>query len=62
MSEQALSIFALGGLNEIGKNMYILEYGDELFIVDCGVKFADESLLGVDLIIPDVSYLEENCE
>ena len=55
-----LSIFALGGINEIGKNMYVIEYGDDLVIVDCGAKFADESLLGINLIIPDVTYLQEN--
>jgi len=59
-TENTLSIFALGGINEIGKNMYVIEYGQELIIVDCGGKFADQSLLGVDLIIPDLSYLEEN--
>lgn len=58
--ENTLSIFALGGINEIGKNMYVFEYGDDLLIVDCGGKFADESLLGVDLIIPDFTYLIEN--
>jgi len=58
--ENALSIFALGGINEIGKNMYVVEYGDDLVIIDCGGKFADESLLGVDLIIPDFTYLQEN--
>lgn len=59
-TENTLSIFALGGINEIGKNMYVIEYGEELVIVDCGGKFADQSLLGVDLIIPDISYLVEN--
>lgn len=58
--KNTLSIFALGGINEIGKNMYVIEYGDDLVIVDCGAKFADESLLGINLIIPDVSYLQEN--
>ncbi|MGN7476820.1 ribonuclease J [Solibacillus silvestris] len=58
--ENILSIFALGGINEIGKNMYVIEYGEELIVIDCGAKFADKSLLGVDLIIPDLSYLEEN--
>ncbi|KHF38968.1 ribonuclease J [Halalkalibacter okhensis] len=60
--DQTLSIFALGGLNEVGKNMYALEYGSEIILIDCGNKFPDESLLGIDLIIPDLSYLLENKE
>lgn len=55
-----LSVFALGGLNEIGKNMYVLQYGEDILIVDCGSKFPDESSLGVDLIIQDIQYLKEN--
>jgi ribonuclease J len=62
MKENALSIFALGGINEIGKNMYVIQYADDIVIIDCGAKFPDESLLGIDLIIPDVSYLQENKE
>jgi ribonuclease J len=62
MNEKTLSIFALGGINEIGKNMYVLQYSDDIFIIDCGGKFPDESLLGIDLIIPDITYLEENRE
>lgn len=59
-NEKTLSIFALGGINEIGKNMYAIQYAEDIIIIDCGGKFPDESLLGIDLIIPDITYLEEN--
>jgi ribonuclease J len=58
--ENSLSIFALGGVNEIGKNMYVLQYENDIVVIDCGSKFPDESLLGIDLIIQDISYLQEN--
>lgn len=57
-----LSIVALGGVNEIGKNMYAIQYENDIVVIDCGSKFPDESLLGIDLIIPDVTYLQENKE
>lgn len=59
---KVISAFSLGGLNEIGKNMYVIEYGNDMIIIDCGNKFPDESLLGIDLIIPDFSYIIENKE
>ncbi|MBT2291855.1 ribonuclease J [Paenibacillus albidus] len=62
MSGQRLSIAALGGVHEIGKNMYFLQYANDIIVIDCGSKFPDESLLGIDLIIPDVTYLLNNID
>lgn len=62
MSEERLLIAALGGVYEVGKNMYFLQYGNDIIVIDCGSKFPDESLLGIDLIIPDVSYLLNNID
>ena len=59
---EKLKIIPLGGLNEIGKNMTVFEYGDDIFLVDCGLTFPDDELLGVDLVIPDMSYLVKNRE
>ena len=55
-----IGIFALGGLGEVGKNMYVIDYLEQLFIIDSGILFPDEHLLGVDYVIPDYSYLIEN--
>ena len=57
-----LRIIPLGGLGEIGKNMMALEYEDDIIIVDCGVQFPEEGMFGVDLIIPDISYLKERVD
>ena len=55
-----LKVMCLGGLSEIGKNMTALEYGDDIIVIDCGMGFPDEDMPGVDLVIPDISYLVSN--
>ncbi|WP_333589166.1 ribonuclease J [Ligilactobacillus acidipiscis] len=60
MSE--IKISALGGVRENGKNMYIVEIKDEIFILDCGLKYPENELLGIDTVIPDFDYLRENSE
>ena len=57
---EKLKIIPLGGLDEIGKNCTVLEYGKDMIVVDCGVGFPEEDMYGVDLVIPDFSYLVEN--
>ncbi|MBR4486917.1 MBL fold metallo-hydrolase [bacterium] len=53
-------IFSLGGVGEIGKNMYVVEHENEIIIIDAGIKFADETLPGINGIIPSFAYLKEN--
>lgn len=57
-----LKIIPLGGVEEIGKNIYVLEYGEDIVVIDCGSIFPKEDMLGIDLVIPDVTYLQRNRE
>ena len=57
---QKLKIMALGGLDEIGKNLYVYEFGADILVVDCGMGFPDEDMYGIDVVIPDITYLVQN--
>ena len=58
--QSKLKIIPLGGLHEIGKNITVFEYENEMIVVDCGLSFPEDDMLGVDLVIPDITYLEQN--
>ena len=60
LNSKETSVFALGGLGEVGKNMYCIMTGDELIITDVGITFPSNELLGVDYIIPDFTFLKKN--
>lgn len=59
---ETLHIIPLGGLNEIGKNMTVIEYGENIIVIDSGLKFPDDDMLGIDIVLPDFTYLKRNAE
>ncbi len=61
-SASKLKIIPLGGLHEVGKNMTVFEYENDMFILDCGLAFPEDDMLGVDLVIPDITYLRRNAD
>ena len=61
-TKEKLKIIPIGGLHEIGKNMTLLEYGDDILIIDCGMSFPDDQMLGIDVVIPNFNYIIENSD
>ena len=55
-----IKLFAFGGLNESGKNTYVVEIDEKIFVLDCGLKYATDSMYGIDYILPNYQYLKEN--
>ncbi|MEY3989567.1 MAG: hypothetical protein RI985_648, partial [Chloroflexota bacterium] len=60
MTKQRMRVIPLGGAGEVGRNMWVFEYGDDIIVLDCGVMFPEAEMLGVDLVLPDIAYLRDN--
>ena len=61
-NNKSVKIIPLGGLEQIGMNITAFEYEDSIIVVDCGLAFPEDEMLGIDLVIPDVTYLKENAD
>src|SRR6266516_3083356 len=61
MQLETVTFLSLGGAEDVTRNMYVYEYQDQILLVDCGLGFPDETMLGVDLLLPDITYLLQNC-
>lgn len=61
MQLETVTFLSLGGEEDVTRNMYVYEYKDQILLVDCGLGFPDETMLGVDLLLPDITYLLQNC-
>lgn len=57
-----IKIIPLGGMGEVGKNLTVIEYMDKMIVIDCGMTFPDDDMLGIDYVIPDITYLRQNRE
>jgi ribonuclease J len=62
VNKKKLKVIPLGGLGEVGKNITVFEFGNDIMIVDCGIAFPEEEMLGIDLVLPDITYLKKNAE
>ena len=60
VTQEKLQIIPLGGIGEIGKNMFVIRYKDEIIVIDSGLAFPGDEMLGIDIVIPDITYLVEN--
>ena len=61
-NKETVKIIPLGGLEQIGMNITAIEYEDSIIVIDCGLAFPEDDMLGIDLVIPDVTYLKENAD
>src|SRR3990167_1811358 len=59
-NQDSVSFIPLGGIEDVTRNLYVYEYNDEILLVDCGIGFADETMLGVDLMLPDITYIVQS--